>query len=126
MRALLLVLGGLVATAALILLLLSTDTSIDAPALANGAALPDPGAVYDPVQAGEHRPSGYRQVLDRDQIRPVYRPEFTSLDLVDWPADMLVIGVAGEESAKAYPVTHLNQREMVIDFLEGTPILVSW
>jgi hypothetical protein len=37
-----------------------------------------------------------------------------------------VIGVAAAETAKAYPVTHLNSREMVIDSLDGIPILVSW
>ncbi len=86
----------------------------------------DPGEVYDPVRAGEPTPPGYRQLLNRDQILPVYDPVFTSASLVDWPAGMLVIGIAGEETAKAYPVTHLNQREMVIDSLEGTPLLVSW
>ena len=34
--------------------------------------------------------------------------------------------LAGETEAKAYPVTHLNSREMVIDSLEGIPILVTW
>ena len=82
--------------------------------------------VYDPEVAGEPLPQGYRQLLGRDQIEPVYEPEFTSADQVDWPPDSLVIGVAGSETAKAYPVTHLNQREMVIDHLEGMPILVSW
>ncbi len=86
----------------------------------------DPSEVYDPVRAGEQVPPGYRQLLDRDQILPVYDPIFTSGSLVDWPAEMLVIGISGEETAKAYPVTHLNQREMVIDSLEGTPLLVSW
>lgn len=86
----------------------------------------DPNDVYDPVRAGEMVPSGYRKLLDRDQILPVYNPVFTSADLVDWPAGMLVIGVSGEETAKAYPVTHLNQREMVIDSLEGIPLLVTW
>jgi hypothetical protein len=89
-------------------------------------AMADPQDVYDPVQAGEELPSGYRPLLDRDQILPVYDPVFTSSSDVDWPAEMLVIGVAGSEEAKAYPVTHLNQREMVVDSLEGTPILVSW
>ena len=86
----------------------------------------DPSDVYDPVRAGEPTPPGYRQLLDRDQILPVYDPVFTSASLVDWPAEMLVIGISGEETSKAYPVTHLNQREMVIDSLEGTPLLVSW
>ena len=82
--------------------------------------------VYDPESAGEPMPHGYRQLLGRDQIQPVYDPAFTTADEVDWPLDSLVIGVAGSETAKAYPVTHLNQREMVIDHLEGLPILVSW
>lgn len=86
----------------------------------------DAGEVFDPVEAGEALPDGYRPLLDRDQIQPVYDPAFTSPDLVDWPGDSLVLGVAGVNAAKAYPVTHLNQHEMVIDDLEGTPILVSW
>ena len=96
-------------------------TSVDATAFRT-----DPNDVYDPVKAGEPIPPGYRQLLDRDQILPVYNPVFTRADLVDWPAGMLVIGVSGEETAKAYPVTHLNQREMVIDSLDGSPLLVSW
>jgi hypothetical protein len=88
--------------------------------------LADPNDVYDPVKAGEATPSGYRQLLRRDSILPVYDPQFTSADQVDWPSDSLVIGVAGAETAKAYPVTHLNSREMVIDSLDGIPILVSW
>ncbi len=89
-------------------------------------AMPDPGVVYDPIQAGEPLPDGYRKGLDRDQILPVYDPAFTAAGGVDWPEDSLVIGVAGAETAKAYPVTHLNSREMVIDSLDGIPILVSW
>lgn len=88
--------------------------------------VPDPASVYDPTERGEVLPDGYRLALDRDTILPVYAPAFTATDLVDWPGDMLVIGVAGDRSAKAYPVTHLNSREMVIDSLEGIPILVTW
>lgn len=88
--------------------------------------IPDPGAVYDPVDAGERLPPGYRVALPRDAITPVYRPVFTPAANVDWPDDSLVIGVSGPETAKAYPVTHLNSREMVIDWLDDTPILVSW
>jgi hypothetical protein len=36
------------------------------------------------------------------------------------------IGVSAEETAKAYPVTHLDQREMVIDSIGGIPLLVVW
>lgn len=86
----------------------------------------DPLATYDPVTAGEELPPGYRQLLSRDQIAPIYDPQFTSAGEVDWPGDMLVIGIAGASEAKAYPVTPLNQREMVVDSLEGIPVLVTW
>lgn len=88
--------------------------------------LANPDLVYDPVEAGEDLPAGYRQLLDRDQIAPIYNPEFTTSAGVDWPAEMLVIGIAIDDGAKAYPVTPLNQREMVIDSLQGIPILVTW
>ena len=87
---------------------------------------PIPSDVYDPVRAGEEPPRGFRQLLGRDQIAPVYNPAYIASDEVDWPADSLVLGVAGTKTAKAYPITHLNQREMVIDTLDGTPILASW
>ena len=87
---------------------------------------PIPSDVYDPVRAGEEPPRGFRQLLGRDQIAPVYDPVYVARDQVDWPADSLVLGVAGAKTAKAYPITHLNQREMVIDTLDGTPILASW
>ncbi|MBT8199060.1 MAG: DUF3179 domain-containing protein [Acidimicrobiia bacterium] len=90
------------------------------------ARLVGPVSDYDPVSAGEVLPVGYRPLLDRDQILPVYEPGFTDARGVDWPADMLVIGVANDSSSKAYPVTHLNRREMVIDWLDDEPILVSW
>lgn len=86
----------------------------------------NPADVYDPVAAGEPLPAGFRVGLARDAIEPVYHPEFTSAGGVDWPADMLVIGIAGGADAKAYPVTHLNSHEMVIDSLAGIPILVTW
>ena len=85
-----------------------------------------PSDVYDPVRAGEEPPRGFRQLLGRDQIAPVYDPAYVAPDEVDWPAASLVLGVAGTKTAKAYPITHLNQREMVIDSLDGTPILASW
>ncbi len=90
------------------------------------ARLAAPISDYDPVSAGETLPAGYRPFLDRDQILPIYEPAFTDAGEVDWPADMLVVGVANSGSSKAYPVTHLNRREMVIDWLGDDPILVSW
>ena len=84
------------------------------------------GDAYNPVAAGEVLPAGFRQVLPRDAIAPIYDPEFVTGDGVLWPADAQVIGVAAGGEAKAYPVSFLNRREMVIDEIAGDPILVSW
>ena len=86
----------------------------------------DPNSVYDPVRAGEETPSSYRQLLRRDQIAPIYDPSFITADGIDWPLDALIVGVTGTETSKAYPVSHLNRREIVIDHIDGDPILVSW
>lgn len=86
----------------------------------------DPNSVFDPVRAGEATPPTYRQLLGRDQIAPIYDPTFTTADDVDWPLQVLIVGVEGIETAKAYPVSHLNRHEMVIDHIDGDPILVSW
>ena len=86
----------------------------------------DPAGVYNPVAAGEPLPDGFRQLLPRDAIRPVYAPEFVSADAIGWPADTDVIGVEIDGEAKAYPVSFLNGRELVVDELSGIPILVSW
>ncbi len=86
----------------------------------------DPTAVRDPYTAGEELPVGFRQLLARDFIRPVYQPRFTTGGDIDWPDDADVIGVTIEGEAKAYPVSFLNFREMVVDELAGEPLLVSW
>lgn len=118
-----LLLVGFVAIAAIVVLGRQAATSQPEE---RPAGLVAPYDVYDPVKAGEPLPSGFRQLLDRDQILPVYEPVFVSSSQVEWPDDMLVIGVAGEDEAKAYSVPHLNRREMVVDSLEGIPILVTW
>ncbi len=113
-------------------MLISVGLVLLATACSQGAVEPpsatraDPANTYDPIRAGEEPPRGYRQLLARDQIAPIYDPVFTATDQVDWPEESLVIGLAGTATAKAYPVTHLNQREMVIDSLEGIPVLVTW
>lgn len=85
-----------------------------------------PEDVYDPVRAGEATPEGFRQLLPRDAILPVYNPVFVGAAAVDWNDDSLVIGLTLDGEAKAYPVRFLNRREMVIDWIGGTPVLVSW
>jgi hypothetical protein len=86
----------------------------------------DPRDAYNPVLAGEPLPDGFRQLLPRDAIKPVYDPEFVSADRTAWPGATDVIGVRLGDEAKAYPVSFLQGRELVIDELDGIPILVSW
>ena len=81
---------------------------------------------YNPVTAGEPLPDGFRQLLARDAIAPIYNPAFAAADQMDWPDETQVIGVAIGDEAKAYPVSFLTRREMVIDEIEGEPILVTW
>jgi hypothetical protein len=85
-----------------------------------------PRDAYNPVTAGESLPDGFRQLLPRDGIQPIYDPQFTIGSGVDWPDDTQVIGVAAGDEAKAYPVSFLNRHEMVDDFIAGDPILVTW
>jgi hypothetical protein len=85
-----------------------------------------PRDVYNPVTAGEPLPDGFRQLLPRDGIQPIYDPRFTLASGVDWPEATQVIGVAAGDEAKAYPVSFLNRHEMVNDFIAGDPILVTW
>ncbi len=86
----------------------------------------DPSEVYDPVAAGEPLPEGFRQLLPRDGIPPIYDPTFVSSNESPWAAGTEVIGVTINGESKAYPVSFLNGRELVIDELGGEPILVSW
>lgn len=86
----------------------------------------DPSDVYNPVLAGEELPDGFRQVLPRDAIAPIYEPGFVDGRSVIWPDDTDVIGIAEGDEAKAYPVSFLNGREMVVDEIDGVPILVTW
>ena len=127
-RAITMGLAGAVAVTGLVSFVLSGGAS--EPAVQATADAPPilvaPVDIFDPVAAGEVPPVGFRQLLWRDQIDPDYNPEFAAGETVDWPDDSLVIGVAGVNVAKAYPVTYLNQREMVDDDIEGEPILVSW
>ena len=69
---------------------------------------------------------GWNQLLPFDAIRPVYEPVFISPDDANLQGSELIMGVAWDGLAKAYPVTVLRGREMVNDDLAGIPYLVSW
>ena len=119
-------LGVIAAAALFVALFVGVLVSSEPQEEAQSRLLASPQLTYNPVTAGDELPAGFRQLLDRDQIAPIYNPEFTTPANVDWPDEMLVIGLAIDDAAKAYPVTPLNQREMVIDSLEGIPVLVTW
>ncbi len=84
------------------------------------------GDLYDPVKAGENLPAGFRSVLRRDAIAPVYTPSFVTREEIDWPKDELVIGVDLSDEARAYPVGFLTRREIVVDMHRGIPTFVTW
>jgi len=68
----------------------------------------------------------WNQLLNRDSIRPIYDPQFVPAAEAGYSDDELVMGVAIDGEAKAYPVGPLNSREMVNDELGGVRILVTW
>ncbi len=61
-----------------------------------------------------------------DAIPPIYAPNFAPANEVSLRDDELVMGVALEGEAKAYPVTVMQFREIVNDEMAGIPILVTW
>ena len=54
--------------------------------------VPDPLSVFDPTLGGAG-PTGFRPLLPRDQVTPVYQPRFTDAAGVTWNPEDLVIGV---------------------------------
>jgi hypothetical protein len=65
-------------------------------------------------------------ILPYDGIRPIYEPDFVEAAESPLNEEELVMGVAIQGEAKAYPVSVLRFREMVDDELGGLPILVTW
>lgn len=87
--------------------------------------------VVPPPAEGRHRgpgdaPNDFRQLLPRDAIRPVYRPEFVPAAEATLEPDELVLGVEIEGRARAYPLGFLNFREMVNDRIGPVSFLVTW
>ena len=70
--------------------------------------------------------SRFRQLLDRDDIFPIYEPRFALAQEVGLDSAELVIGVEVNGESKAYPIGPLVRREMVNDVVGGVPILVTW
>ena len=106
----------------------SVTTSVDASAVsaAGSVSIEPPLGVLDPVRQGDPLPDGFRQLLPRDAIEPIYAPGFVAAAESEWRDQELVVGVEIEGESKAYPIEFLNRREIVNDELGGIPILVSW
>ena len=86
-----------------------------------------PPGLFDPTDVRDVvLPEGYLRSWARDQIAPVYEPTFVGIDGVPWPDDELVIGININGQQRAYPVGFLSNREMVIDWVDDLPILVTW
>lgn len=68
----------------------------------------------------------FPQLIPFDGIRPVYEPIFAPAGEAGLDDDELIIGIAIDGEAKAYPITVLRFREMVNDELAGIPTLVTW
>jgi len=64
--------------------------------------------------------------LGFDSIRPIYSPEFAPATEAPLDDEELVLGIAWDGEAKAYPISVLRYREMVDDELAGIPTLVTW
>ena len=86
----------------------------------------DPQSVYDPIIGGEDFPGGLQWPISRDGIPPIYEPTFVTGTGTGWATEDLVIGVVVGTEAKAYPVGLLAAREIVNDWIDGTPVLVTW
>jgi hypothetical protein len=85
-----------------------------------------PTQVEIPAQLTPVNIPGYHRMIPFDGIAPIYNPQFVTAGEAPYQEDELVIGVALEGEAKAYPISVLRFREMVNDKLAGTPVLVTW
>ena len=63
----------------------------------------------------------------RDGIPAIMKPNFGLVDTVSFLQDNdRILGIVGEEEAKAYPIKIMNWHEIVNDTLEGNPIVVTY
>ena len=86
------------------------------------AAAPTP----EPNRRIDQEPIYVTPLIPFDGIAPIYDPQFEAATDAPLQDDELVMGVAWDGEAKAYPITVLRFREMVDDELAGIPTLVTW
>lgn len=96
--------------------------------VATREALEAPSPEEPPINRRVEVPDGLfvNWLIPWDGIRPIYDPEFVPASEAPLDDDELVIGIAWDDEAKAYPITVLRSREMVNDELAGIPVLVTW
>jgi hypothetical protein len=106
----------------------SSTPALDSEPLPDPIALPELNPDKLPTNSRVVDDNEYfvQQSISIDGINPVYDPEFLPALEAPLNDDELIIGVAWEEEAKAYPITVLRFREMVNDHLAGQPILVTF
>ena len=79
----------------------------------------------DPVAPG-FSDADFVQLLRPDDIPPIYSPVFVPASAANLPDDELVVGLAIDNDARAYPTGILFSREIVNDVVGGVPVLVTW
>ncbi|MCK4461069.1 MAG: DUF3179 domain-containing protein [candidate division Zixibacteria bacterium] len=67
-------------------------------------------------------------LMEPGGIPAIFEPEFVSIETADsfYYDDEPLIAVSSGDIAKAYSTWHLDQHEIVNDYLEGTAIAVTW
>ena len=95
-----------------------------------------PTAEVEPAQAASPEPSGSFEpgdyeivtLLPFDAIPSIDEPRFYDVDQAnqEYEDHELVIGVAVEGEARAYPIDLLSRHEIVNDTIAGHPIAVTW
>ena len=80
----------------------------------------------DGTAAAGFADADYVQLRRRDDIPPIYAPQFVAAADADLADDALIIGLAVNGAARAYPLGILYRRELVNDVVGGVPVLVSW
>ena len=95
-----------------------------------------PTAEVEPAQAASPEPSDSFEpgdyeivtLLPFDAIPSIDEPRFYDVDQAnqEYEDHELVIGVAVEGEARAYPIDLLSRHEIVNDTIAGHPIAVTW
>ncbi len=88
----------------------------------SGAVLQATGAAFDPIRADE-----IQSILPEDAIPALVHPTYlTAAQASDIRPGELVIGVAINGDARAYPLATLSAHEIVDDDIGGQHLAVTW